>query len=225
MKFAKLLPITMSLMLAASIGSVAMADPAPSPSHSATQNLDIVLPEYIDIREATDLSKLSANALFTEDYNTLTLDDNLHLAFDVTTNKNSKKIKLTATAAGNSEALRWDTSTKNFRLAFANTTVPATSDDVIAALDTKTKETNPNVIVFRVTPVVKYDSVAKLNTHATGDSSLEPTGTNTLTYTLVNGKYLFDYDIPTGACENNTFSTRDQSGTYEVTLLMTDEGV
>ena len=214
MKMTKLLPIAVAMML---VNPFAMAASPTSPSASSDLSLD--LQEFIYIKENPGFTHDSVTE-FNETYTTIEQKTPLHVSYDVITNKNGKKVKLSAQCIGESATSALYSDAAGIRIAFANEGVPPTNTAVANAIKgTPAKASNANVIAFTLTPLIKYsdDSAVTPATDKT-DSITKDLGDG-VTYTLVNGRYTFDYTSLANAV-TDTFSTHDQMGTCKATLMM-----
>lgn len=207
MKFTKLLPIAVLAVFAVP----AFAD---TPDTTQSQLLQITVPPHLHI--ANESGTTSTTASFDNEYSTITLGETLNAKFRVYTNYHENTLKLTAkagTSGTDAEALYGTAAAP--MLVFTNTTYKPEDTSVtnITGGSPAAKD-NPNAIAFALTKTTSM--VADSGPNATIDETLAG---NTITYTMGNGQFEFNYDMDTTA-QANTFSTMDEEGTYQCTLTL-----
>lgn len=213
MKITKLLPLALALTLAVpAFAEVATGD------KSAQSELQINVPQFINITRNEGAMVEAAAAGFDADYANITLDKSLTASFHVVTNNPDEKVKLTATAlAGGSQvnALYGNDGTE-LNIVFTNNGTgsrAATASAVTDIMTAPSKTGNANAIAFKLTPTItpKPDTGAAAPTPSKQSDHVE--------YPIVNGEYDFVYTVGTTALAN-TFSTHDTDGTYKATITL-----
>jgi len=212
MKIKTLLPVALMMMLV----SPAFAEDPATASNSAQSELQITVPEFINITKETSVE--ASTATFDPTYSTITLVPALNANFKVITNKPNDSIKLTATALEGSVQVNaiYGTAADDVKLVFTNIN-RAPSAGAIDNIkgSTPAVASNANAIAFKLTPTITPDT----NSGATDPAATYDNGTGTISYVLQNGIYGFSYAVGTTA-EANTFSTHDTNGTYKATLTL-----
>lgn len=205
MKFTKLLPIAVMAMFAV---------PAFAADSTQSQLLQITVPQHFHM--ANESGTVSTTASFNDEYSTITLGDALNAKFRVYTNYHENTLKLTAKAAtsgADAEAL-YGTAAAPI-LVFTNTTYkPADTSVTNITGGSPAAKDNPNAIAFALTR-----TTSMVADSGPSDTIGENLASNTLTYTMGNGQFEFNYDMDTTA-QANTFSTMDEEGTYQCTLTL-----
>ena len=215
MKKFKLLPIALALLM---LSPAAFADA----KNSATSNLSITVPPFINITEDAGAVKTSS-ATFDDTYENITLTPAMNVAYTVITNHNGEKVRLRASGlvdGGTSNACLCGTEDA-LQLVFTNNTHKPDSSAVLningvdskGAASTTAVASNANAIAFSLTPTLTPNA-------ASGATASTPSLTdNNLDYVLKNGKYGLSLTVGTSAIPA-TFSTHDEDGTYVATLTL-----
>ena len=212
MKFKKLIPVVLAMMLAA-------------PSFAATSQTDDMTFTIDDVFEMTKNSSVLEPTAVTVNYSaetpSIALSPTLGFGYKVVTNMHSTAVKLTATASasdggGTANALNGATTSSPI-IAFTNNTHLPTASAVANAIGTADAASNPNVIAFTMTPHI--EAVSGSGAEAPAASWISES--NYIKYTFHYGIYNFDYDTIGGSARANTFSTHDEAGLYKATVALT----
>ena len=215
MKFTKLLPAALALML---LGSAAYAA-----TDNASSQLQITVPEFINITKESG-SVETTSATFDDSYTTITLSPTLNATFKVINNQPDRMVYLKGTAptsgSGEVNAL-YGTDEQQMKLVFTNITHQAEEAAVtnITSASGTAFADNANAIAFAISSSANFAPDSS-------SGAQDVTGTfsdNTASYQISNGIYNPVYTIGTTA-EANTFSTHDTNGTYQATLTLTTTG-
>jgi len=236
-KITKILPLVLALSL--SIGCANAEDPAVAGTDgtegqngiSAPQqvNYSLSLSDYIQITQPT-AAVTTSEGTYGPSYTTLDLTNALTANFKVITNSKKRTLTLTSpsTATNTPSAMYGydpaENEIENFYLVFVHSgeTVPETAVTSITSADPEAAliESSPNAFAFKVNSVVNH-------TYSDGGAG----GTITGTWDTDHIKYVMDNGIATlgftmeKQAMTDTFNTRDTSGTYTATLILTDLGV
>lgn len=207
MKITKFLPIALVAIMLAPASFAA--------SGTASSNLQINVPEFINI---TTTSPSAKSATFDDNYSQITLNEAMVSNFHVITNYNGKQIKLSASALADGPATApalFGTAASPI-IVLSNETVKPTTAQIASCGALSAVAENPNCIAFKLTPTITPDSATPAAIQGT-----PALASNEITYTLTNGIYDFKYTSGLTA-EGTTFSTHDEMGTYKATLTMTE---
>ena len=214
MKFTKFIPLALAAMLSLPVSAAA--------TDTATQVMQLTFPDFINI--TGDGTQLTSGVTFNDDYTTINVTTALNAGFKVVSNYHSSTLTLTAAAPQSADALPAMYSidgTSKLGFVFTNVSQPPANTSVSNITGgSATKTGNPNAIAYAFNAGSAY----------TPDSGASGTITpaysaNAVTYKIGNGIFNFDYDMAdTTTPIANTFSTLDESGTYQCTLTLTRTG-
>ncbi|MCQ2740018.1 MAG: hypothetical protein MJ237_07315 [bacterium] len=220
-KFTKTLPIVLALACFTCGASYAAGDQ----STTANVQYQLTLNDYIKI---TSGGNKTSGTTFGTDYSSVAITEPMTGHFDVISNKDTRSLTLTATcplASGATDSPLYDVifgeETSSGKLIFTNTTNSPTSASLTNIKGTDPAvDNNPNAIAFNVTFASSF-------AHGKSGGGFIPTfdgESGKINIIMNNGVATFDITV-SGNNVTNTFNTKDQSGTYQATLTLTDGAV
>ena len=218
MKFKKLLPIALTLMLCTSAGVYAAGGADAQSSDSAVYTLNLA--DYLRIN--ADTEPQASTVSYGTEYSSATIDTAMTGIFKVISNNRTQDFYLQGTcqtADGATPCIYGaDGDCKNMKIVFTKTDVPPAATAVTNITGgSPTAEENPDAIGFNlaITPA-RVDGP---------DEDLEAVwDTNKVKYTMNNGIETFTCTVD-GTNDTNTFSTHDTDGQYQATLTMTETAI
>lgn len=194
---------------------------------NASVTYQLTLEDYVKITALAEDTSYESETKFGTDYSNITIDGTLFGGFNVISNAPSRTMELTASCPGGSTtALYGGSGTgEEFNLVF--TKVGATTD-IDTALANITglaaqgqqaqpvaADSNANAIAFGVTVETTHEHGGAAGITSAWDD-------DKITYTMANGVSDIKYTV-SGSNVANTFNTKDESGTYQATLTLTDK--
>ena len=223
-KLTKILPIALALSL--SIGSVnAAIDGTDETGNDKAQiNYSLTLNDYIKITQTGGVT--TADGSYGTDYATLDLTTALSANFKVISNAKQRSLWLSSPTAASGAPCGiygYNPTTNDFYLVFVHSTANVQESSVTGitgkAAGSANKEDSPNAFAFKVNAAVSH-------TYSDGGTGGSITGVmegDHIKFTMDNGIATLGYTLEKQAM-TDTFNTRDTSGTYTATLLLTDKG-
>lgn len=222
-KFTKVLPIALALSL--SIGSVYAADSVDmAQGELSTQSVDYTLTLNDYIRITTESSTTTSPGSYLDMYENLTLTNPMGALFRVYSNKTERTLTLSSKTGGTSTMYGFANG-GDFKIVFVNTANGGNSDSIegiTLAADAPNLADSPNAFALQVSSTLSHGyKVGELTEDAEGLTATFDDASKTIKYTMKNG--IADINLVFGqAALDNTFDTRDTSGTYTANLTLTD---
>ena len=235
--FTKTCLTMLALSLCTSLVFADTPDPEGRSTNAAVQ-YQLTLADYIKI---TSGGNKASETTFTDGYTGITINQGMTGHFDIISNAPTRKMNLKSScplAAGGQEAPLFgvtftedaqgnQTGTGTGVLIFTRTAnsptdeslknIKGTQKDGQGSAIATAADANPNAIAFNV-------NFAKTYAHGLDDGGLVATfdaAQGAIEFDMTNGVSTLDITV-TGSNVANTFNTKDQSGTYQATLTLTD---
>ena len=219
MKFKKLLPIALALMLCTSAGVYAAGGADAQSSDTAVYTLNLA--DYLRIATTTDPSPSEVS--YGTEYSSATIDTAMTGVFKVISNNRTQDFYLQGTCptsgSSNTSCLYGaDGDCKNLKMVFTKADNPPQSTSVtnITGGSPATGD-NPDAIGFNLT-------ITSAREDGPDESLTAVWDTNKVKYTMNNGIETFTCTV-SGSNDTNTFSTHDTDGQYQATLTMTETAI
>ena len=197
------------------------ASAANDQSTNAAVQYQLTLLDYIKI---TSTGNKDAQTTFGQDYGSISIQEGMTGHFDIISNDPTRQMNLKAScplATGGVESPLYDVTftgdNGTGKLIFTRTENSPSDASLTNIKGTPAADSNPNAIAFNIT-------FAKTYAHGLDDGGLTPTFDSekgAIEFDMTNGVATLEVQV-NGSNVENTFNTKDQSGTYQATLTLTD---